>query len=157
MPISRADGEKFGKDWMAAFAAGFTENTHPVTLKPFLADKLTWDWSDGTKGEGEPAGKDGPCTKMSETWGAMVDSFNLPTFQTVVDTTNAKVIMTGPLIINVTGPGSLVPNQLVHNPICFVMTLDDKGKATKWECYWDNEDPGMAKALGNVMAKMPKQ
>ena len=35
-------------------------------------------------------------------------------------------------------------------------TLDDAGKCTMWEGYWDQEDPGMNAALGAVMAKMPK-
>ena len=62
--ISRADGEKWAKDFLTAFAAGFKENNHGVTLKPFLADKLEWDWSDDTKGSGSP---DGPCGQMQAT------------------------------------------------------------------------------------------
>ena len=151
--MSRADGEKWAKDFLTAFAAGFKENNHIVTLAPFLADKLSWDWSDDTKGEGTPADI---CGKFSQTWGAMVDSFNLPSFQVIVDTSHAKVMICGPLIINVTGPGCLVPNNLVYNPVSFIWTLDDAGKATMWEGYWDQEDPGMNAALGAVMAKMPK-
>ena len=152
--ISRADGEKWAKDFLTAFAAGFKENNHGVTLKPFLADKLEWDWSDDTKGSGSP---DGPCGQMQATWGAMVDSFNMPTFTTVVDTTHAKIICGGPLIINMNGPGNQVPNNLVYNPIMFTMYLDDNAKAIKWECTWDNEDAGMGEAMGKVMALMPKQ
>ena len=52
----------------------------PEALIDFLeglgaSDKLSWDWSDDTKGEGTPADI---CGKFSQTWGAMVDSFNLP-------------------------------------------------------------------------------
>ena len=135
--ISRADGEKYAKDFLTAFAAGFKENNHIETLAPFLADKLSWDWSDDTKGEGTPADI---CGKFSQTWGAMVDSFNLPSFQVIVDTSHAKVMICGPLIINVTGPGNLVPNNLVYNPVSFIWTLDDAGKCTMWEGYWDQED-----------------
>ena len=151
--ISRADGEKYAKDFLTAFAAGFKENNHIETLAPFLADKLSWDWSDDTKGEGTPADI---CGKFSQTWGAMVDSFNLPSYQVIVDTSHAKVMICGPLIINVTGPGNLVPNNLVYNPVSFIWTLDDAGKCTMWEGYWDQEDAGMTAALGAVMAKMPK-
>ena len=87
----------------------------------------------------------------------MVDSFNLPSYQVIVDTSHAKVMICGPLIINVTGPGCLVPNNLVYNPIMFTMYLDDNAKAIKWECTWDNEDAGMGEAMGKVMALMPKQ
>ena len=65
--ISRADGEKYAKDFLTAFAAGFKANNHIETLAPFLADKLSWDWSDDTKGEGTPADI---CGKFSQTWGA---------------------------------------------------------------------------------------
>ena len=92
-----------------------------------------------------------------EEFKAMVDSFNMPTFSTVVDTTHAKIICGGPLIINMNGPGNQVPNNLVYNPIMFTMYLDDNAKAIKWECTWDNEDAGMGEAMGKVMALMPKQ
>ena len=38
--ISRADGEKWAKDFLTAFAAGFKENNHGVTLKPSTAAKI---------------------------------------------------------------------------------------------------------------------
>ena len=65
--------------------------------------------------------------------------------------------VTGPMAPGVpTGPGNLVPNNLVYNPVSFIWTLDDAGKCTMWEGYWDQEDSGMTAALGAVMAKMPK-
>ena len=83
----------------------------------------------------------------------MVDSFNLPTMQVVVDTSHAKVIITGPLIINITG-GMADETNLVHNPICFILTLNDKTQVTHWEGYWDQTDANMQNALGKVMARM---
>ena len=83
----------------------------------------------------------------------MVDSFNLPTMQVVVDTSHAKVIITGPLIINITG-GMADETNLVHNPICFILTLNDKTQVTHWEGYWDQTDANMHNALGRVMARM---
>jgi hypothetical protein len=83
----------------------------------------------------------------------MVDSFNLPTMQVVVDTTHAKVIFTGPLIINITG-GMADETNLVHNPICMILTLNDKMQVTHWEGYWDQTDANMQNALGKVMARM---
>ena len=86
-------------------------------------------------------------------WGTMVDSFNLPSMQVVVDTTHAKVLITGPLIINITG-GMNDETNLVHNPICFILTLNDKAQVTHWEGYWDQSNDGMTTALGKVMARM---
>ena len=83
----------------------------------------------------------------------MVDSFNLPSMQVVVDTTHAKVLITGPLIINITG-GMNDETNLVHNPICFILTLNDKTQVTHWESYWDQSNDGMTTALGKVMARM---
>ena len=77
----------------------------------------------------------------------MVDSFNLPTMQVVVDTTHAKVIVTGPLIINITG-GLKDETNLVHNPICFILTLNEKKQVTHWEGYWDQTNESMTAALG---------
>ena len=52
--ISAAAGKSFAEMFMTHFAAGFKENNHAVTLKGLLADKLSWDWSDDTKGSGTP-------------------------------------------------------------------------------------------------------
>ena len=52
--ISSADGKALAEQFMTQFAAGFKENNHVVTLKGLLADKLSWDWSDDTKGSGTP-------------------------------------------------------------------------------------------------------
>ena len=83
----------------------------------------------------------------------MVDSFNLPTMQVVVDTSHAKIIITGPLIINITG-GMADETNLVHNPICFILTLNDKMQVTHWEGYWDQTDANMHNALWKVMTRM---
>ena len=83
----------------------------------------------------------------------MVDSFNLPTMQVVVDTSHAEIIITGPLIISITG-GMADETNLVHNPICFILTLNDKKQVTHWEAYWDQTDANMHNALGKVMARM---
>ena len=53
--ISSADGKAFAEKFVTQFAAGFKENNHAVTLKGLLADKVSWDWSDDTKGSGTPA------------------------------------------------------------------------------------------------------
>ena len=53
--ISSAAGKAFAEKFVTQFAAGFKENNHTVTLRGLLADKLSWDWSDDTKGSGTPA------------------------------------------------------------------------------------------------------
>ena len=53
--ISSADGKAFAEKFVTQFAAGFKENNHAVTLQGLLADKVSWDWSDDTKGSGTPA------------------------------------------------------------------------------------------------------
>jgi len=52
--ISSAAGKAFAEKFVTQFAAGFKENNHAVTLRGLLADKLSWDWSDDTKGSGTP-------------------------------------------------------------------------------------------------------
>lgn len=124
-PTPQAFAEKF----MTQFAAGFKENNHATTLAGLLAEKISWDWSDDSKGDGTP---DDLTGMFSKSWGAMVDSFNLLAKQVVVDTTHSKVLVTGQLIINITG-GLADETNLVHNDICFIFTLNDKEQVTHWE------------------------
>mmetsp|Transcript_21006 Transcript_21006/g.68753 ORF Transcript_21006/g.68753 Transcript_21006/m.68753 type:complete len:153 (+) Transcript_21006:47-505(+) len=150
MAITAASGKAFAEKFMTQFAAGFKENNHATTLAGLLAEKISWDWSDDSKGDGTP---DDLTGMFSKSWGAMVDSFNLLAKQVVVDTTHSKVLVTGQLIINITG-GLADETNLVHNDICFIFTLNDKEQVTHWEGYWDQADEGMTAALGKVMAKL---
>ena len=47
MPITQEEGESIAKKLMAAFVAGFPNNNHAETNEGLIADKLSWDWSDG--------------------------------------------------------------------------------------------------------------
>ena len=77
----------------------------------------------------------------------MVDSFEFPSMHVVVDTTHAKVVVTGPHIINITG-GMTDESNIVNEPLCFILTLNDKMQVTHWEGYWDQTNESMTAALG---------
>ena len=49
MPITVEEGRAFVTSFLKVAADGFRENNHTETFTDFLADKLSWDWSDGTK------------------------------------------------------------------------------------------------------------
>ena len=71
MTITKDEGEKWAKDFFAAFQLGFAVNNHGETLKPFLADSMSWDWSDGFSGTDEPSST--LTDKFAQTWGFMVE------------------------------------------------------------------------------------
>ena len=146
MTITHEQGKKFAADIMAAFADGFKANNHLETTSGLVADTISWDWSDGLKGEGP---KEEVFDHMKNTWGFMVDSFILISPTVVVDTTNDKVVVTGSLVINITG-GLKDQNNPVLNPVCFIFKLDDTGKLCSWDGYWDNAAPNMLAAMGKV-------
>ena len=52
-PFTTKEGEAYANDFLEAFSAGFKKNNHrDITRKFFSSDKISWDWSDGAKGEG---------------------------------------------------------------------------------------------------------
>ncbi|KAL9179846.1 hypothetical protein ACHAXT_007816 [Thalassiosira profunda] len=151
MPITAEAGEAYAAAAMAAFAAGFKNNNHLETMAPYIADKVAWNWTD-RRSSGEGAKEDvlGP---FAESWGLMVDSFLLPNPIVVVDTDHSVITVAGELVINVTG-GLATENNAVHNDIAMVFTLDKSKKATKWDIFWDNNNPEMNAALAKVSAKL---
>ena len=49
MPITVEEGREFAESFLKATAEGFPQNNHKEIFSRFLADELSWDWSDGTK------------------------------------------------------------------------------------------------------------
>jgi len=148
MGITVEEGEAFGAKFLEAFKSGFPENNHEEKMKGLFAEKTSWDWSDGFKGEGSA---DAIFEQFKKTWGAMVSCM---CFQpdVLVDTTNSKVVMFDKLVINI--DGGFPEANLVHNKLCFVLTLNEDKKVTNWTGIWDNEYAPMLEALGKVSAKM---
>ena len=107
-------------------AAGFPKNNHKETVGDMFADNVSWDWSDGTKGEGH---KDQLFDIFSKTWGFMVSSFVPTNPFYVVDTENGIITITTPLVINI--DGGLPEAHLVSNGLCFVLKFVE-GKITRW-------------------------
>ena len=48
-PITVEEGRAFAEGFLKASAEGFPKNNHKESFSHFLADELSWDWSDGTK------------------------------------------------------------------------------------------------------------
>ena len=49
MLITREEGEAFAAKYLSAISNGFLDNSHAEKCHDFVADNVTWDWSDGTK------------------------------------------------------------------------------------------------------------
>ena len=109
-------------------AAGFAKNNHKETVGDMFADNMSWDWSDGTKGEGH---KDQMFEIFSKTWGFMVSSFVPTNPFYVVDAENGVITITTSLVINI--DGGLPEAHLVSNELCFILKIVE-GKITRWVC-----------------------
>ena len=73
-PLPVAEGKEFVATFVKQFSAGFAANNHTETMKGLFAPKMSWSWSDDTRGEGTP---DDILGIFSKSWGAMVDNFVL--------------------------------------------------------------------------------
>ena len=52
-PFTTSEGEAYANDFLEAFSAGFKKNNHSETIRKFYSSgKMSWEWSDGSKGEG---------------------------------------------------------------------------------------------------------
>ncbi len=52
-PFTASEGEAYANDFLEAFSAGFKKNNHSETIRKFYSSgKMSWEWSDGSKGEG---------------------------------------------------------------------------------------------------------
>lgn len=156
MPITKAEGVAFADKLMAAFAAGFAKNNHAETTAGLFASELSWDWSDGTKGEGKLSEIMGV---MSKSWGFMVDTFIPLNTSVVVDTDRSIVFISCDLVLNITG-GLDDENNPVAGAVVFALHLDNGicmgmgRKITRWEGYWDNNNPGFPAAFGKILPKL---
>lgn len=150
--ITQDQGKELAQTILSAFRAGFPTNNHRVTMKDLFSSSVECDWSDGFKGTKTP---DEIFDQFSKTWGLMVSDFMFHPNMIVVDTTNGKVVMMGPNVINI--DGKMGKANLVTNPLCFVLTFDGNGKCASWTGYWDNEDATMVKALGAVSKAMKEK
>ena len=146
MTLTQEQGKQWAKDFFAAFQAGFANNTHAETLKPFLADTMSWDWSDGFVGTNEPSSK--VTEQFAQTWGFMVEKVIADPI-VLVSTTDDRIEMFSPnFVIQITG-GLSDQSHVVGQPVSFSMTVKD-GKATNWVGLWDQGDEAMNEALGKV-------
>ena len=148
-PITAVDGEAYAVAAIAAFAAGFKANNHAETMAPYIAEELSWNWTDRS-GKGKMSEL---MKTMAESWGFMVDSFMLPAPKVVVDTDHSVITVAGQLVVNITG-GLATENNAVRGDIAMVFTLDKTKKATQWDILWDNNNPNMTPVLAKVSAKL---
>ena len=148
MTITIETGEAEAAKFHAAFAAGFAANNHAETLAGMLAEKVDVEWSDGFVGEKTPSEI---FEQFGKSWGFMVSNF-LWSPDTIVDTSNDKIIMYGRLIINI--DGKLGSPNLIDNKLSFVLKYDSAGKICQWTGYWDNTYAPMLEALGKVSAAL---
>jgi len=149
MTLTREQGKRWAKDFFAAFQAGFANNTHGETLTPFLADTMSWDWSDGFVGTNEPSSK--VTEQLAQTWGFMVEKVIADPI-VLVSTTDDRIEMFSPnFVIQING--GLPQSHVVGQPVSFSMTVKD-GKATNWVGLWDQGDAAMNDALGKVSAAL---
>ena len=151
MTITIETGEAEAAKFHAAFAAGFAANNHAETLAGMLAEKVDVEWSDGFVGEKTPSEI---FEQFGRSWGFMVSNF-LWSPDTIVDTSNDKIIMYGRLIINI--DGKLGSPNLIDNKLSFVLKYDSAGKICQWTGYWDNTYAPMLEALGKVSAALECQ
>lgn len=49
MLITRAEGEAVALKYLQAISDGFMDNSHAEKCRDFVADNVSWDWSDGSK------------------------------------------------------------------------------------------------------------
>jgi len=150
MPITHAEGVAYADKMLTAFAAGFPKNNHAETTAGLFADVLAWDWSDGTKGEGQLSELWGI---MAKSWGFMCDRFHALNTSIVVDTGRPILFISFDLVLNITG-GLADENNPVAFPIVFALHLDNDKKITKFEAYWDHNTPSIAAAFGKIMPRL---
>ena len=149
MTITKEEGEKWAKDFFAAFQLGFAGNNHGITLKPFLAEKMSWDWSDGFSGTDEPSPT--LTDKFAQTWGFMVEKVIAHPI-VLVSTTDDRIEMFSPTFV-IQINGGLPVSYPVGQPVSFTMTVKD-GKATNWVGLWDQGDAEMNDAIAKVTAAL---
>ena len=141
-------GETEAAKFHAAFAAGFAANNHAETMAGMFAETIDVEWSDGFAGEKTPGEV---FEQFAKSWGFMVSNF-LWSPDTIVDTSNDKIVMFGRLIINI--DGKLGSPNLIDTKLSFVLKYDSAGKICQWTGYWDNTYAPMLEALGKVSAAL---
>lgn len=158
-PLTVEEGQAFAKDFLDAAAAGFAKNNHADAFTKIFADKLSWDWSDGTKVSETPVFRTPifcictlPCTSFvsncdniiqgegpyadimeisHKNWSSMVTDFLYAEPIVAVDTNRSIVAFATSIVLNVTGRLSDETNPVMMNQ-AFCMHLNEDKKSHKW-------------------------
>ena len=130
MTLTQEQGKQWAKDFFAAFQAGFAHNTHAETLKPYLAETMSWDWSDGFVGTNEPSSK--VTEHFAQTWGFMVEKVIADPI-VLVSTTDDRIEMFSPnFVIQING--GLPQSHLVGPPLAAFCGA--VGLCRDWKAIW---------------------
>jgi len=111
---------------------------------------LSWDWGDGTKGEGTSNEYFGLLEKG---WGFMLDSWIAVNPLVTVDTNNSIVLIALPHVGNITG-GFSDENNAVFVSGAFVLYLNEDHKLIKSHLWWDNNEPTLQAAVAKVAKRL---
>lgn len=148
--ITKAEGESFAAKYLKAISDGFLDNSHADECRDFVADNVSWDWSDGSKGNGS---REEMHDILSKSWGAMLSSWIPVDPLFVVDTTNRIVTMSFHAVSNITG-GLEDERNAFNIPEVFVVHLDVNHKVTMLHAYWDNNDADLQTIINKIKAKL---
>jgi hypothetical protein len=169
--ITRAEGEAFAAKYLKAISDGFLDNSHAEKCRDFVADNVSWDWSDGTKVSDKvdfasimnllmhllPSQGSGSSEEMhgilSKSWGAMLSSWIPVDPLVVVDTANRIVTMSFHVVSNITG-GLEDERNALNIPEVFVVHLDANHKVTMMHACWDNNDADLQAIVNKIKAKL---
>eukprot|EP01083_Nonionella_stella_P028689 79044_1 len=148
MPITLEEGEAFAVAVLKAFSDGFAKNNFADTCANIFADKLSWNWSDGNKGEGS---YNEVMKIVSKDWGSMVSSCLFSDPIVAVDTNRSVVAISVQHVMNVTG-GFRDENNPVIDTVAYAMHLNEDKKCVKWNMCFD-PNPADRKAAFEKVAK----
>lgn len=150
MLITRAQGEEFAAKYMKAVSDGFLDNSHAVLCRDYVADNVSWDWSDGTKGTGT---YEEMHSILAKTWGPMLSSWNFVDQNVSVDTVHGIVAVSFFGVGNITGGFKDENNPVPFNE-AFILHLDENCKVTQSYAYWDNNNSTLQAAVNKVKARI---
>ncbi len=117
----------------------------------WFAPTISWEWSGPQVGEGTPADL---VKEFDSTWGSMTGSFSPGKPMVILDSVAKSVMMVFDLVIDINASGKAPTCLMDNKPVAFTLTFDDDMKVTKWDGFWDPNEPTLVECIGKLQGEL---
>lgn len=147
--ISADEGKDLARRFLESNSKCFGDNDF-ASQRAMIADNVSWDWADGTRGQGS---KDDFYAVLGKSWQLLVSQF-IPTSIFSVVNTKTGIISTSfniTLVVDGRGKVPISPSSTFVGQNMFELHVNSDHKITHFRGLWDANNEELMARVQNVM------